>query len=88
VLKVTKYCRLRIVSSANFINEIEVNVQPLDVYSVVFGSPYMCMRDTIFMIRANLYHLIKDGKFFIINACSKKSKISLVSAHKANRLLA
>jgi hypothetical protein len=60
---------------------------PLDVYDVVFGSPYMYMRDAIFMRRENQYHLIKDGKYFIINAHKGKSKISLVSAHQAKRLI-
>jgi hypothetical protein len=57
------------------------------MFGVVFGSPYMYMRDAIFMRRANQYHLIKDGKSFIINAHKGKSKISLVSAHQAKRLI-
>jgi hypothetical protein len=48
-----------------------LDVVPLDVCGVVFGSPYMYMRDVIFMWRANQYHLIKDGKSFIINAQRK-----------------
>jgi hypothetical protein len=35
---------------------VEVDVVPLDVCSVVFGRPYMYMRDVIFMRRANKYH--------------------------------
>jgi hypothetical protein len=66
--------------SANYIDEVEVDVVPLDVCSIVFGGSYMYMRDAIFMRRANQYRLNKDGKFFIINAHKCKSKISLVSA--------
>jgi hypothetical protein len=54
---------------------------PLDVCNVVFGSPYMYMRGAIFMRRENQYHLVKDHKYFIINAHKGMSKISLVSAH-------
>jgi hypothetical protein len=58
---------------------VEVDVVSLDVCGVVFGSPYMYMRDVIFMRRENHHCLIKDGKIFIINAHKGKSKISLVS---------
>jgi hypothetical protein len=66
---------------------VEVDVVPLDVCGVVFGSPYMYMRDAIFMRRENKYHLIKDGKYFIINAHKGKSNISLVSANQAKKLI-
>jgi hypothetical protein len=66
---------------------VELDVVPLYICGVVFGSPYMYMRDAIFMRRANLYHLIKDGKSFIINAHKGKSNISLVSANQAKKLI-
>jgi hypothetical protein len=66
---------------------VELDVVPLDVCGVVFGSPYMYMRDVIFMWRENQYHLIKDGKSYIINAHKGKSKISLVSANQAKKLI-
>jgi hypothetical protein len=49
----------------------------------VFGSPYMYIRDAIFMMRENQYLLIKDGKSFIINENKIKLKISLVSSNEA-----
>lgn len=39
------------------------------------------------MWRANQYQLIKDGKSFTINAHKGKSKISLVSANQAKKLI-
>jgi len=71
--------------SANYIDEVEVDVVPVDVRGVVFGSPYMYMRYAIFMRRANLFDLIKDGKSFIINAHKNKYEISLVSANQAKK---
>jgi hypothetical protein len=65
MLKVTKHCNTKFAISAYL---IDVRV-PLDV----FGIPYMCMRDVMFMRRKHQYRLIKDGKYFIINA------------HKVNR---
>ena len=66
---------------------MELDVVPPDVCGVVFGSPYMYIRDAIFMQRATQYRLIKDGKSYIINAHKGKSKISLVSANQAKRLI-
>jgi hypothetical protein len=61
-IKVTKQWKIKFVVSVDFIDEVELDVLPLDVCKVVFGSPYMYMRDVIFMWRANQYHFIKDGK--------------------------
>jgi hypothetical protein len=66
---------------------VELDVVPLDVCGVVFGSPYMYIREAIFMRRENQYHLTKDGKYFIINAHKGKSKISLVSANQDKKLI-
>jgi len=67
-MKVTKQCRIRFAMSANFIHEVDLDVVPLDVSRVMAGIPYMYMHDEIFMRRANQYQLVKDGKFFIIDA--------------------
>ena len=66
---------------------MELDVVPLDVCGVVFGSPYMYMRHVIYMQRANQYRLIKDGKPCIINAHKGKSKISLVSDNQDKKLI-
>jgi hypothetical protein len=54
-IKVTKQCKIKFVVSVDFIDEVELDVVPLDVCGVVFGSSYMYMRDAIFMWRANQY---------------------------------
>jgi hypothetical protein len=86
-IKVTKQCKIKFVVSVDFIDEVELDIVPLDVCGVVFGIPYMYMRDAIFMQRANQYRLIKDGKSYIINTHKGKSKISLVSANQAKKLI-
>jgi hypothetical protein len=45
------------------------------------------MGDVIFMRRESQYCLIKDGKCFIINENKGKSKISMVSANQAKKLI-
>ena len=44
-IKVTKFCKIEFVVSVDFINEVELDIVPLDVCGVVFGSPYMYMRE-------------------------------------------
>ena len=82
-----KKCKIKFVISVDFIDEVELDVVPLGVCGVVFGSHYMYMRDQIFMWRANKYWLIKDGKSYIINVHKGKSKISLVSVNYAKKLI-
>jgi hypothetical protein len=38
-LQVTKQCKLRFAITSNFINEVELDVVPLDICGVVLGSP-------------------------------------------------
>jgi hypothetical protein len=66
-IKVTKQCKINFFVSVDFIEEVELDVVPLDVCKVVLGILYMYMSDSIFMWRANQYCLIKDEKYFIIN---------------------
>ena len=42
-LKVTKQCKIRFAISVDFIDEVDLDVVPLDVCRVVFESPYMYM---------------------------------------------
>ena len=51
MIKGTKQCKIKFLVSADFIDEVELDVVPLDVCGVVFGSPYIYMRDEIFMRR-------------------------------------
>jgi hypothetical protein len=48
-IKVTNKCNNKFVVSVDFIDEVELDVVPLDVSKVVFGSPYMYIGDSIFM---------------------------------------
>jgi hypothetical protein len=52
-IKVTKKCKIIIFVGVDSIEEVELDVVPLDVCRVVLGIPYMYMRDYIFMWRDN-----------------------------------
>jgi hypothetical protein len=66
-LRVTNQCKIIFSTSENYIDEVEVDVGSFDVIGVVFGSPYMYMRDVIFTRRENRYHQMKYGNSIVIN---------------------
>lgn len=47
-LHVTKICKLRFSITANFIDEVDLDVIPLDICVIVFGIPYLYDRRGIF----------------------------------------
>jgi hypothetical protein len=57
-IKIMKQCKIKFVVSVDFIDEVELDVVPLDICGVVFGIPYMYVRDAIFMIRKILRCLL------------------------------
>jgi hypothetical protein len=87
-IRVTKQCKIKFAISANFINEVELDVVPLDMCGVLFGSPYMYLRNVIFTRRSNQYHLIKDGNTFIMIQCIQMQiKYLYVSVNQAKMLI-
>jgi hypothetical protein len=49
---------LLVTISENYNDEVEVDVAPLDVCGVVFGSLYMYMKYTIFIRKENKYYIV------------------------------
>jgi hypothetical protein len=86
-IKFPKQCKIKFSISEYFIDEVELYVVPLDVCGVVFGIPFVYMRDVIFMWRTKQCLMIKDGKYFIINTHKCKSNIALVSDNQAKILI-
>jgi hypothetical protein len=58
-LRVVKQCKFKFAINANFIDEVEENVVSLGVCGVIFGSPYLYVREVIFRRIINQYQLIK-----------------------------
>jgi hypothetical protein len=84
-LQVTRSCKLRFAITANFIDEVELDV-PLDICGIVLGSPYLYDRKAIFHRHENKYHLFKNGVEYIVRAHTKKMNLSLVNAGQMKRL--
>lgn len=84
---VTKRCKLRFSITPNFIDEVELDVIPLYICSIVFGSPYLYDRRAIFNRHENKYHLFKYGVDYIVRAHNKKLNLSIVNVGQMKRLI-
>ena len=45
-LKVTRKCIFRFSITANFVDEVKLDVVPLDIYGIILGSPYFYNRES------------------------------------------
>jgi hypothetical protein len=59
-LQVMKQCKLRFTITSKFIDEVELDVVPLDICRVALGSSYLYDGKSIFYNEKNNYHLFKD----------------------------
>lgn len=79
-LQVTRKCKLKLAITSNFIDEVKLDVVPLDICGIVFCSPYLYEKKDIFHRHENKYHLFKYGVEYIVRSHSKKLNLSLVNA--------
>jgi hypothetical protein len=86
-LQVIRRCKLRFAITAHFIDEVELDVIPLDICGIMLGSPYLYDRKAIFHRHENKYHLFKNGVEYIVRAHTKKMNLSLVNAGQMKRLV-
>jgi hypothetical protein len=73
-LNVTKECRVRFFIASKLIDEVDLDVVPLDICNILLGSPYISDSNVIFFRNENKYHLTKDGVDYIVRAHSMKKK--------------
>ena len=86
-LQVTRKCIFKFAITANFVDEVELDVVPLDISGIILGSPYLYDKKGVFYRHENKYHLIKHGVDYIVIANRKKLNISLVNVGKMKRLV-
>eukprot|EP00253_Pinus_taeda_P004927 PITA_04927 len=91
-LQVMRQCKLRFVVGLTFVDEIELDIVPLDICGIVLGSPYMYDRKAIFYRVENKYQLTKYGMEYIVRAhklkgCDSKQKADLVKVVLENDVL-
>ena len=67
-LQVTRQCKLKFSFGSTFVDEVELDVIPLDICGIVLGSPYLYDRNAIFYRAENKYLLVKDGIEYFVRA--------------------
>ena len=58
-------------------DEVDLDVVPLDICGIVLGSPYLYDRKSNFCREENKYHLFKYGVEFIVRAHRMKTNLSV-----------
>ena len=70
-----------------FVDEVDLDVVPLDICGIVLSSPYMYDRKDIFYREDNGYQLNNDRIEYIVRAHHIKTNLSLVSTNQMKRLI-
>jgi hypothetical protein len=86
-VQVTKHCKLQFAITSSFMDEVELDVVPLDICGMVLGSPYLYDRKAIFYREQNKYHIFKDGIEFIVRAHQIKTNLIVVTTGHVNMLV-
>jgi hypothetical protein len=69
------------------IDEMDLDVVPLDICGIVLGSPYLYDRKVVFFHHENKYHLTKGGVEYIVISHKMRVNTTLVSVGKMKRLI-
>lgn len=86
-VQVTRQCKLKFSFGSAFVDEVELDIIPLDICGIVLGSPYLYDRKAIFYRAENKYLLVKDGiKYFVI-AHKLKNNYTLINSGQMKRMI-
>jgi len=86
-LQVTRQCKLRFAFRSTFVDEVELDIVPLDICGIVLGSPYLYDRRAIFYRTENKYQLTKDGIEYIVRAHQLKNNYTLINSGQMKRIV-
>ena len=79
-LQVTRQCKLKFSFGSAFVDEVELDIIPLDICGIVLGSPYLYDRKAIFYRAENKYLLVKDGIEYFVRAHKLKNNYTLINS--------
>ena len=68
-------------------DEVELDVVPLDICGIVLGSPYLYDRKAVFYREQNKYHLFKGGVEYIVHARRMKTNLALVTTSQMKMIV-
>ena len=81
----TRKCILRFPITVNFLDEVELDVVPLGIYGIVFGSPYLYDRSAIFHRHENKF--FKKWIKYIVREHRKRLSLSLMNVGQMKRIV-
>jgi hypothetical protein len=86
-LQVTKKCVLKFAITDKFMDEVELDVVPLEICGIVLGSPYLYDQKAVFYREQNKYHLFKNGVEYIVCAHRMKTNLALVTTSQMKMIV-
>jgi len=86
-LQVTRQCKLKFSFRSSFVDEVELDIIPLDICGIVLGSPYLYDRKAIFYRAGNKYLLVKDGIEYFVRAHKLKNNYTLINSGQMKRMI-
>ena len=86
-VQVTRQCKLKFSFGSEFVDEVELDITPLDICGIFLGSPYLYDRKAIFYRAENKYLLVKDGIQYFVRAHKLKNNYSLINSRKIKRMI-
>ena len=86
-LEVSQQCRVRFAINSHFIDEVVMDVIPIDICGMVLGSPYLFDRKSIFFRDHNMYHFFKSGNKYIVRAHKMKNVLTMVATGQMKMLV-
>ena len=87
MLQVTRQCTLRFTITSKFVDEVQFDVVPLDIYGIVIGSPYLYDKKEIFYREKYHYHLFKDGIQYVVHFHRIKIDHSFANTGQLKRVI-
>eukprot|EP00253_Pinus_taeda_P018789 PITA_18789 len=86
-LQMTRQCKLKFSFGSSFVDEVELDIIPLDICGIVLGSPYLYDRKAIFYRAENKYLLVKDGIEYFVRDHKLKNSYILINLGQMKRMI-
>jgi hypothetical protein len=86
-LQVTKHCKIKFAITSNYVDELELDIVPLDICGIVMGIPYLYDRKSMFYREENKYCFKKYGKEYFVCAHRMKNDRSFAATGKLKRMV-
>jgi len=86
-LQVTRQCKLKFSFGSAFVDEVELDIIPLDICGIVLGSPYLYDRKAIFYRAEKKYLLVKDGIKYFVRVHKLKNNYTLINSGQMKRMI-